>query len=167
MGHQGRLSENVQYIWQTIDPSTNDTLVGDVAMQLSKCINVSRFHNVQCILVRTIGTGSIQDVALYAATSVAGAGLTKIKSTGSTEATGLLSVAAGTNAGGKVGARGAGMIVLETSANEIESVLADADFVTVRVSFATATDELGVLWALSNPRYPESGLTSTGRGTTA
>jgi hypothetical protein len=167
--HQGRLSENVQMIWQKIDPLTKDTLVGDSIILNSICINVSQFHNVMCVLFRLAGTGSIQDAALYAATTVAGAGLTKISASasGSTEATQLMATAKGSNAAGTLGARGVGMIVLETSATEIANTLANADFVTARASFAAPTDELGVLWVLSNPRYPRAGLTSTGRGSTA
>lgn len=160
---KGNLSENCKLIWQNIDPSTKDTRVGDSNAQVSRCIDISGYNNVMCVLFRTAGTGSIQQATLYACTSAAGAGITAITSSGSTEATGLLGTAALV---GSISNRGAGMIVLEATSSQIDSTLADADFVTVKASFATATDELGVLWILSNPRYAQSGLTSTGRGTT-
>jgi len=165
MGHQGHLSENVKLIWQHIDPSTKDTRVADSVLQVTQCIDISEYNNVMCVLFRLAGTGSIQQATLYACTAVSGTGATAIVNSGSTEATGLIGTAAGSNATN--GQRGAGMIVLEATASQIDSVLANADFVTVKASFATATDELGVLWILSNPRYAQSGLTSTGRGTTA
>ena len=167
MASNRKLSEEVQLVWQHIDPSTKDTLVGDSVIQASKYVDVSQFHRVMVVLFRIAGTGSIQNAAIYAATAVSGTGSTQIATSGSTEATGLIGTAAGTNDGGTLGARGAGMIVFDLNVSDIEDTLADASHITARASFATATDELGVLYILSDPRYPQSGLTSTGRGTTA
>ena len=156
-----KASENTKLIWGHIDPSTNSTRVADDEHQISRCIDVSGYNNVMCVLFRLVGTGSIQEATLYAATSVAGAGLTAITSSGSTEMTQVVGTA-----GGTIAARGAGMIVLETNVYEIDATLANADFVNVKVSFATATDEVGTLWVLTNPRYAQAGLSKDGSGTT-
>lgn len=152
-----KLSEDIKVIWANIDPSTSNTLVGDTAKQVSRCIDVSKYGRVMCILFRTTGTGSILDAKLYAATDVAGTGLTAITSSGSTKATGLLATA-----GGTIANAGVGQIVLEANAAEIDATLADANFVAVKAAFATGGDELGVCWILSDPRYASSGLTATG-----
>ncbi len=165
MSSQG--SEDFQLLWQHIDPSTKDTLMADSVQQVSKCVSMEQFHKCTVVLFRITGTGTIQQATLYAATSVAGAGLTAIKSSGSTECTHIIGTAIGTNADGALGARGVGMIVFDVSHDELEGTLADANFITVKASFTTATDELGVLYILSEPRYKTSGLTSTGTGTTA
>lgn len=156
-----RRSEDVKLVWGHIDPSTKDTLMADSVHQISRCVDVSGYNNIMCVLFRLVGTGSIQEATMYAATTAAGAGLTAITTSGSTEAT----QAVGT-AGGTIAARGAGQIVLEATTADIDSSLANADFVSVKASFATATDELGVLWVLSNPRYAQAGLTKAGSGTT-
>ena len=161
-----QISEQVQLIWQHIDPKTKDTLQQHSTGQV--WVNVSKFHKVMVVLFRTVGTGSIQDAKLYCHTSATSAAGTVISSSGSTECTPVIGTAFGTNATdpGVLGSRGVGMIVFELNTNDIDQYLADADFVSVKASFATATDELGVLYILSDPRYPTSGLTSTGRGST-
>lgn len=156
-----RASENTKLIWAHIDPSTDNTLMADSIHQISRCIDVSGYNNIMCVLFRMVGTGSIQNAVMYAATAAAGTGLTAITSSGSTEATQCLGTA-----GGTLAARGAGMVVLEATTADIDATLADADFVTVKASFATATDELGVLWVLTNPRYAQAGLSKAGSGTT-
>jgi hypothetical protein len=138
--------------------------VGDIVLQATKCINISQFNRVTCILWRIAGSGVIQAAQMYAADTVAGGNITAITSTlqGSTSCGGLIATADGTNATGLVGALGCGMIIMETTASEVDKVLANADFVTARANFATAGDELGMLWILSEPRYPKAGLTANG-----
>jgi hypothetical protein len=160
-----KFSESHQLIWQHIDPSTSETLTQDSDQSMTSCVNISQYNRVTAIAFRIAGSGTIQECAMYAATAVTGTGLTQITATasGSTSCTGVVaSDSFGSNATGLLGQRGAGMIVMEATASEIDATLADADFVTVLASFATGTDELGVLYILSEPRYGESGLTSSG-----
>ena len=160
------LSEEIQLIWQDMDLSTKDTLVMGTAT-VSSWINVSRFHRYMVVIFRTVGTGGVDGADLRCATTVAGVGATTVTSRNSTECTGLINVSDGSNSDGSLGERGVGMIVFEGQTKDLDSTLANADFLNVRVSADTATDEFGILWILADPRYPTSGLTSTGCGSTA
>lgn len=153
-----RSSEYVKVIWQDFDASTKDTLVLGTRVSGS-FIDVSGYNRAMCIAVRTVGTGSVQDAALFVATATAGTGATKITSTatGSTEATGSLVAAAGT-----IGAAGAGMVVMEVDASDLDSTLANGRYLGAKLSLATATDEFALCWILTEPRYAEASLTATG-----
>jgi hypothetical protein len=156
-------SENLQLIFQDMDFSNSDTFLYSTR-NTSNWINVSRFHKVMAVIFRTVGTGKVQNARLMAASTVTGTGATAVSTLGSSvSAGGLLNVAAGSNANnGSLGSAGAGMVVLEATSKDLDSTLADADFVQVQVSPATGTDEFGVLFVLSDPRYGEGGLTATG-----
>ena len=105
----------------------------------------------------------MDEAALYAATTVAGAGSTQITTLGSSVACcGLINVGVGCNDG--TGNAGVGMIVLETHSNEISATLADAKYVQAKISGSTGTDEFGLCWILSHPRYGQALLTSTANG---
>jgi hypothetical protein len=160
------LSEEIQLIWQDLDVSTKDTMVYGTATAAS-WINVSRFHRYMVVIFRTVGTGGVDGAQLRCASTVTGTGAATVASRNSTECTGLIAVSDGSNSSGALGERGVGQIVFEGQTKDLDSTLADADFLNVRVSADTATDEWGILWILSNPRYPTSGLTSTGNGSTA
>jgi hypothetical protein len=161
-----KLSETTQVIFYGFDPSTKDTLVydTDTAANLN-WINVENWHRVMVIVFRTTGTGSVQQCQLMAASDVNGTGAVGISSSGSTEATILVNAAAGSN--DNTGERGAGMIVFDLNTADLEDTLADAKYIQIRMSLATGTDDFGVAFILSEPRYAKGTFTSTGSGGSA
>ena len=160
-----RTSENCKLIWQDIDLSTKSTFVYSTR-NVSNWINIEAYHNVMAVIFRTVGTGNLKGARIRVATSVTGTGAaTLVSLSGSTKATGLINVAAGSNDG--TGIRGIGMAVLEATSSNIRDTVAEGNYVQVQVNATTATDEFGVLWILSDPRFGKADLTSTGNAGTA
>lgn len=149
-------NEEARFFFRDVDPSTKDTRV--VAGCSTRFIDMKDFHRVTAIFFRTVGTGSIQQATLYSASAAAGTNITAIKSSGSTEATGLLNAATPSMSSAY---SGAGIIVLEATADEIAAADPDGRFISARASFATATDEMGLLIILSEPRYGRQNMTIT------
>ena len=161
-----QLSERMAVYFMDFDPSTSDTLKynTDTAAN-ANWINIENWHRVMCIVFRTVGTGIIQAGELRIASDVNGTGATAIASVGSTSCGGLLNAAQPSN--DNTGERGAGMVVFEFDTKDVEKTLADGKYLQVALSCATGTDEFGICWILSDPRYAKADYTSDGVGTGA
>jgi hypothetical protein len=164
------LSEECQIFWQNIDCTTKDTMVyGTSTSGYHKMfVSVEKFHRWMCIIFRAIGTGGVDGARIMVASTANGTGATSLTSRNSTECTGLLtaSTASYTGGGDNPTSHGVGQIVFEGLTKDLDSTLADGAFLAAQVAADTATDEFGVLWILSDPRYPQASLTTTGNGST-
>ncbi len=147
--------EQNRVIFRDFDPNTaTPTFFGHT----NAWIDMKNYHRITCIAVRTVGTGSIVAASIHASAAVAGTSSSAVTTATTASVTGLLSDAVATNTSGSPGA---GMFVLEATADEIAATVSGGRYVATNIKQTTATDEFGLIWILSEPRYSEAGLTVT------
>jgi hypothetical protein len=134
------------------DPGAADTWS---AVNSTRWLNISKHNRITIIVFRTVGVANIA-LRVRVADAAAGTGNVTTLSAGTTvSATGLLNAAVGTTT---INAQ-VGRIVYEVSADEIAAQSGTAKYLNVDVLAANATDECGVLYILSEPRYPAAANT--------
>lgn len=153
------LEEN-SYMFVDFDPTAADTFeaVGSTAW-----LDFSEFNRITIIAFKTVGTGNMA-IRVRVADAAAGTGnVTTLSSGTTTIATGLLNVAAPNS---QINAQ-VGRIVYDVTADEIAASSGTARYITADLLCATATDEAGVLYILSEPRYPQTAKTGQITGAAA
>lgn len=128
-----------------IDDALNVVDLGQPQGAGAKCLPIKDFHRFRAALFRSVGTGSVVDFQIIAATNAAGTGSPTI----------VVEHALGT-APDAVG----DTIWLEVDADQIYEVLPTATHVGVRVDLSTATDEAVIFFERAMPRFARNGLTA-------
>lgn len=142
-----RFSEQTKVYFRDHDPDASDTLT-NVGLSTA-WVDMLGWNHITAIIFRTVGTGKVQDAALYVSAAAAGSSAKLIGSkAGSTNASGSLVDATA----GKTARTGIGMVVLEANWSELGAALKNGRYVSARASLATGTDEMGVIYILSEPR---------------
>jgi len=153
-----KFTEETKIVFRDFDPAANNTLTA--AGITSNWIDMKDYHRITAIAFRTVGTGKVQAAALKVSATANGASAQTVVSAGSTNATGSLVDATAA----KTATSGCGIVVLDATADECAAALSGGRYVGLLLSCATATDEFGVIYILSQPRYAASGLTATDNG---
>lgn len=134
---------HVRMVEYDSDDALNVVDLGQPQGAGNKCLPIAQITRFAAILFRSVGTGTVAEFQIIAATAADGTGATIV-----TEH----AIGSAPNAVGD-------MIVLEVDMEQVHEVLATATHVGVRVDLATATDEC-VIGVLTDSRYPASGLTA-------
>lgn len=152
-----RLSEGYVVIFHDFDPNASDTLTN---VNSTNWIDLKDVESGTVILVRTVGTGAVQDAGLYLSAAATGTSASLIGSLhGSSSATGLLNVA-----NGSIAAPDAGRIVMEFNQSDLAAAsVTDGRYLGVRASLATGTDEFGCIFILKM-KVGKNGQIASGTG---
>lgn len=108
-----------------------------------ECLPLQGFRRFMAGLMRSVGTGGVDNFQIIAATDGDGAGATVVVSSTPTTA----------NA---VGDR----VWLECDIEQVREALPAATHIGVRVELVTATDECVVFFERAEPEFPRAGLTA-------
>lgn len=156
MGANRRFSDENTVIIVDFDPNQSDTLTN---VSSTRWVNMERWNKITCIAIRTVGTGKVQNAGIYVSAAAAGTAASLVGSLiGSTNATGSL---VGADPATAFGSQDAGIVVLEATHDEIAVALEGGQYVSARMSLATGTDEFGVIYILSEPRFAAGSQMST------
>lgn len=156
MAANRRFSDENTVIIVDFDPNQSDTLTN---VSSTRWVNMENYNKITCIAIRTVGAGNVQNAGLYVSAAVTGTSAVLVGSLlGSTKATGCLVAA---DPGSAYAENDAGIVVLEATHDEIAAALEGGQFVSARMSLATGTDEFGVIYILSEPRYAAGGLVAS------
>lgn len=135
-----RLEEEFKVNFRDHDPNASDTLTN--AGFSTAWLDMFNFDEVQFVAFRTVGTGVVQDSAIFTSASSTGSNAVLVRSLGgSTNATGSLVDATA----GKTGTTGVGLVVHTATYDDIQKALEGGRFVCLRMSLATGTDEFGIV----------------------
>jgi len=127
-----------------IDGALNIVDLGTPQGAGNKCLPIANFRRFVAGLFRSVGSGSVTQFDVIAATAADGTGATAVKA----HALGSAPDAVGDH------------IWLEVDVEQIREVLSTATHVGVRVDLVTAGDECVVFFERLDPFYPVAGLTA-------
>jgi hypothetical protein len=123
-------------------------------------IDMKDWNRITVLIFRTAGTGKIQNAAIHTSAASTGTSSVAVVSGGSTNATGSLVDATA----GKTGTSGCGIYVLDATHDDMAAVLEGGRYVCLKMTQAAATDEFGIAYIRSEPRYASTGLLATDNG---
>lgn len=127
-----------------IDGALNVVDLGQPQGAGNKCLPIANFRRFAAGLFRSLGTGSVTQFDIIAATAADGTGATQVVAHG---------IASAPDAVGDT-------IWLEVDVEQIREVLPGATHVGVRVDLVTAGDECVVFFERADPLYTAGGLTA-------
>lgn len=127
-----------------IDDALNVVDLGQPQGAGAKCVPIATFRRFLAGLFRSVGTGSVTEFQIIAATAADGTGATIVVEHAIGAAPNLLN----------------DTIWLECDVEQVREVLPTATHVGVRVQLATAGDEAVVFFERAEPMYVTAGLTA-------
>ena len=141
---QDKLASHSERRMVDFDPDVDTLAIVDLDPASSaEFLPLAQFRRFMAGLVRSVGTGAVDNFEIVAATDGDGTGATVV-------------VAKTPTTANAVGDR----VWLECSIEQVREVLATATHIGVRIELATATDECIVFFERAEPEFPRAALTA-------
>jgi hypothetical protein len=148
-------TEETKIVFRDADPAAADTWTNITSTNF---LDMSGYHRLMVVAFRTVGLANA-GLRIRASAAAAGSSAVTVGTTiGTTSNTGLLNGASN----GSIGNPGCGLLVAECTYDDVVTALEGGRYVSAQILAANATDEWGVAFIFSSPRYATSGLTVTG-----